>query len=87
MTRAMVKPERCLACENCEVARTCAFRAVIREAGDAGCPGCPPVVRPLYRRRLFGLGLASPSEEGGLWLLCTQLLPEVSHEWIQIHHR
>jgi MinD superfamily P-loop ATPase len=55
MMRAMVKPERCLACENCEVARTCAFGAVIREEGDAkpwidflkcsGCGKCKPVCR------------------------------------------
>ena len=29
-----------------------------------GCPGCPPEDRSLSGRRLFGLGLASPSVEG-----------------------
>ena len=31
MKRAMIKPERCLGCETCEVERMCTFRAVIRE--------------------------------------------------------
>lgn len=31
MMRAMIKPDRCLACVVCEVARRCPSKAVIRE--------------------------------------------------------
>jgi hypothetical protein len=33
------------------------------------CPGWPPVGRPLRARKLLGLGLLKPSEDGGLLLL------------------
>ncbi|MEI6211261.1 MAG: hypothetical protein WCR06_06505 [bacterium] len=55
MTRALINPERCLACEVCEVERVCAFHAVIREARIdkpwidflrcSGCLKCKPVCR------------------------------------------
>ena len=36
--------------------------------GWPGCPGWPPVRRVLGGRRLFGVGLARPSDDGGLLL-------------------
>ena len=55
MRRAMIKPDRCLACDVCAVATVCTFQAVIREEPDAkpwidfircsGCHKCKSVCR------------------------------------------
>ena len=55
MTRAMIRPDCCLACAVREVARTCTFTAVIREEPTAkpwidflrcsGCAKCKKVCR------------------------------------------
>src|SRR4030067_1782703 len=50
-----------------------------------GCPGWPPVGRLLGGRRLLGLGLLRPSEDGGLLLLWEFLAAFSSSAWTLSH--